>query len=265
MVRYLVRLLGFLVLSLASVTLAAAASGLAVHFTGEVTYRERIALPTNATLRVALIDLDNPGGQSIVAATAGIGSTGQVPLQFDLSVKSDVARSGGHYGLIAEITADNRVWFRSAQPLPIDPAGAAGLSLIVNLVAADEPQIIIISPAIPAELAVDSLFDTLWRVQMIAGNPALPETDITFSIAPDRRAGGNAGCNNYFTEAAFDGEALSFGALAATRMACAPDVMVQEAALFAAFANVSSYQLDKSELDLLGADGKPLLRMAPAE
>ena len=51
---------------------------------GEVTYRERIALPENGTLRILLVDLAAPD-QPRVQAEGAIASPGQVPLSFNLT------------------------------------------------------------------------------------------------------------------------------------------------------------------------------------
>jgi putative lipoprotein len=98
----------------------------------------------------------------------------------------------------------------------------------------------------------------LWTVTSIGGEPVLPQTKVTFSIAADHRAGGNGGCNNYFTEASFETPPLTFGPIAGTRMACDPAVMEQEARFFAALEATSGYDLNGDTLKLVDAAGIPL-------
>ena len=61
--------------------------------------------------------------------------------------------------------------------------------------------------------------------------------------------------------ATIDGDSIAFGPLAATKMACAPAVMDQEAKFFAALDEARRWQLDQArdKLLLLDADGDALL------
>lgn len=257
MLATLLRLLAtLLVLTAFGIGIAAAAP---LQYSGEVTYRERIALPPGASLRIALVDTDS--GVAIVGANAAFSSAGRVPLQFELNVRTDLGKAG-RYGLIAEIYSGGRVWFRGAAPVPVILENTDGLVLVVRAAPPEAIAAVITPPAAPAQLLVNTgLFDTIWQVRSIGGNPVHDGTAVSFSMAADRRAGGNGGCNNYFTEASVDAPGLRFGALAATRMACAPQVMVQEAALFAALANVTSFAVQPGVLALLGADHKPLVQL----
>ncbi|SHF68673.1 META domain-containing protein [Devosia limi] len=254
------RRLGTALLMLLLAVSAASAIDNAITFTGEVTYRERIALPPNAELRVTLMSLAEARPKEVVGASAVIPAIGQVPLQFTLNVRSDAIR-GSQYGLKAEILSGGAVVFRNPVPVPVDPAAPLSARIIVNLVPpsiSNEPELIV-----PAELEVTTdLFDTIWQVQSIAGKSVLGATKVSLSIAPDRRAGGNGGCNNYFTEAMFDGPMLSFGPIAGTRMACGGPVMAQEATFFAALQATTGYELADATLHLLDADGKRLVRLS---
>jgi putative lipoprotein len=120
--------------------LAFAGPALAAKVTlkGDVTYRERIALPPGGTLSVSLVDLAAPD-QPRVAAKAPIGSPGQVPLTFTLNFEENVIVPGHQYGLVAEISGEDALWFRNAAPYAIDPlAPAAPLLIVVNIVSGDE-------------------------------------------------------------------------------------------------------------------------------
>jgi heat shock protein HslJ len=70
----------------------------------------------------------------------------------------------------------------------------------------------------------------------------------------------SASYNNYSgTYAHGDGGALSFSALAFTKMMCADDVMAQETAFLSAMDQVSSYEIEGTQLRLLGDGGAVLL------
>jgi putative lipoprotein len=227
--------------------LAGASTAADVTLTGEVTYRERIALPPDAQLQITLVSL--PDAQRVVGATSAVVAPGQVPLQFTLNVRSDVIAAGGAYGLLAEIRSQGRTMFRNAQPVPVDVVTAAPVMILLNF--APEP---VVTPAA-------SLFETIWSARTIGGLDVLKATDVTFSIAPDRRAGGNGGCNSYFTEAIFDGPALRFGPVAGTMMACDSKVMQQEHTFFTALEATAGYELNAQTLSLLDADGKSLVSL----
>ena len=251
-------MLGKLALSLlALITLGLPTLADDLTLTGDVTYRERIALPPNAELWVTLVTLSDAG--SVVSAAAAIGSPAQVPLQYSLHVRSGIVANGGDFGLVAEIRAEGRTLFRNNQPVPVDVTAPVPTMILVNMVSDpphEAPEQVLPPPEPPVPL-----LDTAWRVIGIGGDPVLADTNVTLSIAADRRAGGNGGCNNYFTEATFGEPPLSFGPVAATRMACTPEAMTQEAALFAALTATVGYELAASSLTFFDAAGFPQVEL----
>ncbi|MGB3339595.1 MAG: META domain-containing protein [Devosia sp.] len=224
-----------------------------VTFTGLVTYRERMALPPDSALTVTLVGL--PGEHRIAGAHAALGKTGS-PIQFTLDVRSDVITTGGEYGLVAEIWSYGYVIFRNWQPVRVDAAAPSGIVIPVEFSPPpphDPPEQIL-----PPVDTPNPLLDVLWNVTSIGGDPVLPRTELTFSITADHRAGGNGGCNSYFTEASFTTPPLSFSPIAGTRMACEPAVMAQEARFFAALEATAGYDLAGDTLKLVDAAGVPL-------
>lgn len=248
----LTRLLTF-VLSL--MLLAGAASAQDLSLTGEVFYRERMALPPGATLHVGLVTL--PAGHAVVGAGASIPAGGQVPLQFSLAIRSDVARSGGSFGLVAEIRQGDTPIFRNAVAVPVDLAAPVPVSILVTRVPVD--------PAPPEPQIDPDLINTTWHVTSIGGSPIVGEQPLTLTIAPDLRADGHAGCNSYFTQATIEGKTLQFAHPAATLKACLPDVMAQEGAFFAALIAVDSYEISEDSLRLLDAAEIPLVGLVRAK
>lgn len=250
--------IGLAMLGLALLTNAAMAED--VVFTGEVTYRERIALPADAQLWVTLVSLSD--GKAVVSAAASVSTRGQVPLQFTLNVRSQVIADGRAYGLTAEIRSQGRIMFRSTEPVHVDTGAPAPTRILVS-VALDPPHDA--PEPVPPVDAPNPLLDTIWRVTSIGGDPVMPATAPTLSIAADLRAGGHGGCNNYFTEASFIEAPLSFGPVAGTRMACAPDVMAQETRFFAALGAIAGYELAGDALKLFDAAGIALVGLVRAQ
>lgn len=225
---------------------------------GEVTYRERIALPPDASLSVALVDLAAPQTPRI-AARAALASPGQVPLSFNLSFDSSVLADGASYGLVAEIAgADGAVWFRNAEPFAIDPHAPAEAILIVTTFTGR-------TAAEPAPLPAPAILDVTWVASTIGGNPVERNVQSTLSIAADMRAGGRGGCNSWFAQAELGDGTLAFSAIAATMMACLSDAATaQETAWFAALEATRFYRLEGNRLTLLDEARTELATLAPS-
>lgn len=240
--------------ALLALALVAPAMAEDITFAGLVTYRERMVLPSDAALTITLVSL--PGQHRVAGAHASLGGKAGSPISFSLNLRSNVVASGGRFGLVAEISSGGYVVFRNAQPVLVDAAEPEGTVIEVEFSPPpphDPPEQILPPPETP-----NPLLDVLWTVTSIGGEPVLPQTAVTFSIAADHRAGGNGGCNNYFTEASFETPPLTFGPIAGTRMACDPAVMAQEARFFAALEATSGYDLVGDTLKLVDAAGVPL-------
>jgi heat shock protein HslJ len=84
---------------------------------------------------------------------------------------------------------------------------------------------------------------------------AMPDAAFMATFADDGTVSGTSGCNTFSGSYTVDGDSMSFGQLAATQMACAEDVMAQEAGVLGALDRVTSFAIRGNELTLLGADG----------
>jgi putative lipoprotein len=70
--------------------------------------------------------------------------------------------------------------------------------------------------------------DIIWQVQEIGGI-AVPEgIEVTLSSPEPGLIAGSSGCNRYNGRIEVDGAIVKVGALAGTRMACAPEAMAVE-------------------------------------
>ena len=245
LIRILAHMLA-LVLTLLVAVMPAQADPLTIS--GEVLYHERIALPSGSTLHVGLVAL--PSGRPVVGAGAAIPVRTAAPLLFNLNVRSDAVTAGGSFGLVAEIRHGEDLLFRNDQAVPVDLTNALPVSILVTRHTVAPPT----EPAFDPEIV-----GVVWTVTSIGGRPITGQRPLTLSIAADHRVGGSGGCNSYFSEASIAEHKISFGPPAATRMACAPDIMDQETDYFAALAAVASYEHDEAGLRLLDAAGIPLI------
>ncbi len=82
-------------------------------------------------------------------------------------------------------------------------------------------------------------------------------TQLTAVFGEDGNVTGSAGCNNYFATYQIDGEALSIGPAASTRMFCGePEgIMDQEAEYLAALQTAATYRIQGDKLELRDGGG----------
>ena len=116
------------------------------------------------------------------------------------------------------------------------------------------------------EPAAPALAGTTWWAETITGRPVIDSAASTITFEADGRVSGRAGCNRYFGTSTIAGEQLSFGAMGATRMACAPALMDQETRFFQALGSAEHWTIDEDGLLLIysaGADQPS--RFAPFE
>lgn len=106
---------------------------------------------------------------------------------------------------------------------------------------------------------------TAWRVDGVAiGGDAVSSTiagadaELVFE---DGRVSGTGGCNRITGGYTADGDALSFSAIATTKMLCEATVMDQEAAIIAALEATASSSIEGTTLSLSDADGAFLLSL----
>jgi heat shock protein HslJ len=79
----------------------------------------------------------------------------------------------------------------------------------------------------------------------------------------DGHLSGYSGCNRYVGGYTLDGDELTIGPIATTRMACAPEAMEAENAFLAALAAAARLVVSPAELVLADEAGKELLRFEP--
>ena len=78
---------------------------------------------------------------------------------------------------------------------------------------------------------------------------------ITAVFGPNGGLAGSGGCNDYNATYTVSGDALTLGPVAATKKACADDVMTEENAYFAALGNVATFDIKGTTLTLRDSGG----------
>lgn len=112
-------LLSLLILaSLAACTLPAGSGQGSALITGTVSYRERMAVPTDAVVRVSLEDVSKADAPSTLIAETRFAASGGPPYAFALSYDPARIESGRRYSLRATIRLGDRLLFTSTENVP---------------------------------------------------------------------------------------------------------------------------------------------------
>lgn len=251
----LTRLAEFFIFGLAPLMLAALvvpADALAEEkvLTGEVLYRERIALPPNAKLKVELADVSLADAPAAIVAEQELANFGQVAAKFELRFDSAAIQPGHSFALQARITVDNQLWFLNDERHQLDPLTAGPQTILVKMVRQSQT-----SPEA-------GIADVDWSLRELDGVEVPDAGRPTFKVKPDGTVSGHSGCNRYFGKAEMTGSAISFGGIGSTFMACAPEIMEQERKLFDALSKVKAFRIENGALIFADAAGKDVLRFS---
>lgn len=122
-------------------------------------------------------------------------------------------------------------------------------------------------PGFARDISVATLSNTYWKVTIIGAEPVhvVPgtrEPHIVLQDTPEPRFRATAGCNRLIGSYHLDGETLTFGSGASTRMACPPPLDMLEARLLAVLEATRGYRLEGQMLDLLDGNGASLATLA---
>ncbi len=222
-----------------------------IGLSGEVTYRERVALPDTAVLKIELVDLALPDRPRVsVSAPTG---AGQVPLAFTLTFDDSMILPQHEYALNAEIVAGG-LRFRNVEPFRVTPLAQTEPILMVAQ-SLSQPEQLSAEP-VPTEDDL-AILSATWQATMIGETPVPPGIDISLLIEADMRAGGVGGCNSYFSQATLTNDSFSLGELARTQRSCGYDRNMLEQSFFEALRASTSWTVDGETLILLDVTGKP--------
>jgi heat shock protein HslJ len=94
-----------------------------------------------------------------------------------------------------------------------------------------------------------------WKLVALDGEPVAKDARASLTFASPTSVNGNGGCNNFVGGVTLSGDSVTFGNLAATRMACMGDAMTLETRYFEALSQARSYQQEGGKLILKGPNG----------
>ncbi len=97
-----------------------------------------------------------------------------------------------------------------------------------------------------------SLAGTSWAM------PDKPKQFVEFNAS---KISGNAGCNHFNGSFGQNGATVEMGRLATTRMACKPDIMIEEAKFLHNLEQTASFEVSGSQLVLKNTSGDIILML----
>ena len=144
----------------------------------------------------------------------------------------------------AAISIDQNVWvIRTLE-------GNMRTNLAIALVLAA-----VMTTAASALAQTEPLAGSEWRPTEIEGTTIADDAGIFLRFASDGKVQGSGGCNNFTGSYEIDGEAISVGPLAATRMMCPGPVSDNEDRFFAALQKVAQFERERIHLTLKDDEG----------
>ncbi|PMG39281.1 YbaY family lipoprotein [Shewanella sp. 10N.286.52.B9] len=104
-----------------------------VSISGDVSYRERMALPDNAILTVQVKDVSLQDTKAIVIAEK-VYQQVNAPQAFEFQIAADQFIVGHSYSIGARIEVNGKLWFINTQAYSIDVNETQPINVIVNKV-----------------------------------------------------------------------------------------------------------------------------------
>jgi heat shock protein HslJ len=101
-----------------------------------------------------------------------------------------------------------------------------------------------------------------WLAEDINGGGVIDRLQTTLELGGDGKVTGMGGCNRYTGKAILKDDAITFGPMASTRMACSPAIMDQETRFHAALETVRSWHVARGKLFLRDQSGHVVLRFS---
>ena len=103
----------------------------------------------------------------------------------------------------------------------------------------------------PASSNAPALSGSSWRLEDLAGTPAVSGVDATIDFIAGDRVAGNASCNRFTGTVKVSGTSIAFGPLASTRMACMSEpANAQETAYLKALSEAERFVLEGTSLQI---------------
>ncbi|WP_146344716.1 YbaY family lipoprotein [Phaeobacter marinintestinus] len=212
---------------------------------GSASYRERIAVPPDATLDVSLVDVSRQDVAATIVSTQTY-ALDRVPYDFELPFDDGLIDSRLTYSISAKVMQNGVVLYRSTSAYPVLTRGA-GAKVDIMMERMQQAKA---GPEI-------------WTVVELRGRLLITDRLPTLEFGPDGKIGGTAGCNRYFGQVEKTQTDMTFGeAIGATRMACPPPYDKLERDFFEVLPDVATYVVTGDQMALVNSAGVTVMRLS---
>ncbi|MDQ2996132.1 MAG: YbaY family lipoprotein, partial [Chloroflexota bacterium] len=213
------------------------------NVTGEVLYRERIALPPSARVIVQLQDVSFADAAATVLAEQTIDPAGKgPPYAFQLAYDAAKIDTRFSYAVRAQIKDGDTLLFTTTERYAVITQGnpSSGIQIVVNPVGAVPQTAMLPKELLNRDWNLTSLQRAPQDVQDTTG------AKVTIRFSADGKVSGSAGCNSFGgSYTARVNRSIQFSQLISTLKACAsPAVNTLEQEYLSALQSASSYTLD---------------------
>ncbi|KCZ48429.1 hypothetical protein HY2_04270 [Hyphomonas pacifica] len=219
--------------------------------TGQLTYRERIALIPGSLAEVTLIDVSLADASSTLIAAEEIEiGTEQVPIPFTLIYDSTALEPRMSYTLRATISdpEGNLLWTTDTMyPIAADNGDInIGTLLLVSAAVSSVPS--------------SALLGEEWIVEDINRSGVMDYARVSIKFGADDTVSGEASCNRYTGKYEQTGSDLAIGLLSLTHRMCSEAQMDQENRFTDILSRVTELSFDQTGALILETDdGESLL------
>jgi putative lipoprotein len=226
--------------------------GMTGTITGTAAYRQRMALPPDATLVLRLEDVSRMDAPATNLAVESINTDGrQVPIPFGLKYDPSLIVPSHRYNIRATIASHGEMLFTTTSSNPVITQGAPSkVDLMLDQVTSASA-----APAANFSPSNVTLDGTYWKLTELAGKPPLKgigNTEAHLILhANERSIAGSSGCNRIVGTYEMDGDSLHFQPAGMTMMACLPALMKQEQAFSHALQATRTYRIAGTQLEFL--------------
>jgi heat shock protein HslJ len=232
---------------------------------GSATLRERMSLPADAVFEAELKDVSRADAPAELIARTRLASPGNPPFRFTISYDPARIQVGHSYVVSGRILVGDKPMFTTVESYPVPTRGNSNtVSVLLHRVGGRATSQ---GRGGASQSAAVPLEKTYWKAVQLAGKPvaaadAKREAHLVFE--PGGRVSGSDGCNRLQGTYELKGDAIKFGQLVGTQMACL-DSGATERAFRDALQRASGLKLTTDGLELYDLAGTQVARFQARE
>lgn len=237
--------------------------GQPLYVTGDVIYRERIAMPEGAVVKVQVADVSKQDAPADVIGEQVIENPGNVPVKFSVSYDASKIQPQATYAVSARIEVNGKLEWISTTRIPVITNGAptSGVTVLVQRVGDS-------ANTASSDDAAKKLMSGVWAWQGSTykdGTKSTPSnpSQYTAQFNPDGNVGVKADCNAGGGPYQVDGNKLTIGNMISTLALCPEGSLGGE--FMRDLQNAATFAFDGDNLVITMKDDDGTMTFAPAK